>query len=270
MPEPSTIWNPFRGCRKHYPGCENCWMFFLAEKHGIDPTEIAKSKGAWNLPLAKKKDGTYKVPGGSILNVCLTGDFFLEDVPDEWRDEVWAIIRRRSDVGFVMLTKRAHRIRECLPDDWGEEGYPNVELAVTVENQQAADERIPYLLGVSARKKRIMCEPLIGPVDLSEYLATGDIDEVLCGGENYDGARTCRLSWARELSEQCVDFGVAFDFFDTGSAFFDGVSMYRISDAEERKRRAKALRLDVEGDGRRELVLEPHPLDDVFGGEVLF
>lgn len=245
-------------------------MFFLAAKHGQNPEEIVKSKSAEKLPLLKDKNGAYKIESGQIMNVCLTGDFFLEDVPDDWREAVWEIIRRRSDVGFVMLTKRAYRIKECLPNDWGVDGYPNVVLAVTVENQDAADERLPYLLDVPARKKRVMCEPFLEEIDLSQYLATGDIDEVLCGGENYDGARTCKLAWVKELSEQCVDFGVAFDFFDTGSAFFDGISEYRIKDAAERRQRAKSYRLDVEGDERRELELKLHPLDDVFAGEELF
>lgn len=270
MPAPSTIWNPFRGCRKEYPGCENCWMFFLSKKHGVDPEEIAKSKGQLNLPLKKGRDGEYKVASGTVLNVCLTGDFFLEDVPEEWRREVWDIVRRRSDVGFVFLTKRAHCIAECLPEDWGDAGYPNVELAVTVENQQAADERIPYLLAVPAQKKRIMCEPLLEKVNLSGYLASGDIDEVLCGGENYDGARICNLAWVEELSEQCIDFGVKFDFFDTGSVFFDGVSEYRVRDAVARHKKAKGYQLDVEGDECRELELKKHPLDDVFAGDELF
>lgn len=245
-------------------------MFHLAGKHGIDPSEIAKSKGAWDMPLAKGRNGDYKVPSGSILNVCLTGDFFLEEVPDEWREDVWRMIRRRSDVGFVMLTKRASRIKECLPDDWGEDGYPNVMLAVTVEDQSAADERIPYLLDVPAQRKRLMCEPLLERLDLREYLHTDDIDEVLCGGENYPGARKCHLEWVEGLSEQCEEAGVAFSFFDTGSSFFDGVSEYRVRDASERARRARGYHLDLEGESRRELELALNPLDDPFAGDELF
>lgn len=51
----------------------------------------------------------------------MSSDFFLEEA-DQWRDEAWDYIRRRPDVTFSLLTKRAHRIKECLPSNWGRMG----------------------------------------------------------------------------------------------------------------------------------------------------
>ena len=93
-------------------------------------------------------------------------------------------IRKRQDVTFSLLTKRANRIKECLPSDWGE-GWDNVTIAVSVENQKRADERIPFLLAVPTKHLWISVKPFIGEVNLDKYLATGRIETVLAGGENY-------------------------------------------------------------------------------------
>lgn len=273
MPAPDTIWNAWRGCRKEYAGCANCWAFYLAHAHGLDPQEITKNKSVWALPLKRKRNGEYKVAPFSSLDVCLTTDFCLPDVPGEWRDEVWQMIARRPDVGFTILTKRAHLLAACLPTDWTANGrvhgYPNVRLAITVENQQAADERIPYLLDIPASAKRLMCEPLLEEVHIEQYLASGQIDEVLCGGENYGNARVCDYDWGSSLSTQCAEHNVAMQFFDIGSTFRKDGKIYRIDDAEKRHAQAVRAGLDVTG-SPRELVLKKHLLDEPFGEDTLF
>ncbi len=160
------------------------------------------------------------------LYVGLSTDFFVEEA-DRWRDEVWRIIRYRSDIAFRILTKRAQRIRGCLPRDWGE-GYANVMLSVTCENQRRADERLPILLDIPAKHKGFMAAPMIGPVDADSYLASGQIDEVLCGGENYDGARPCHYEWVKSLSEQCARHDVTFNFIETGTVFVKSGKTYHI------------------------------------------
>lgn len=269
------VWNPWRGCRKEFTGCKNCWMHIIATSHGLAPNEIVRSKTNWNAPVAKDVAGQYKIAPGSFVNVCLTSDFCLEDVSDEWRQHVWEIIARRPDVAFAILTKRAARLSECLPDDWLDEDeqpkYENVELAVTVEDQQAADERIPYLLEIPAARKRIMCEPLIGAVDMSEYLATGEISYVLCGGENYNAARLCDEKWVRSLSRQCKHAEVDFEFFDTGENFWtlDG-EIIQERDKRVRQRRAKELGHDIICGNKKKLHLHKSFHDDPFQGESLF
>ncbi|MCQ2246053.1 MAG: DUF5131 family protein, partial [Bacteroidaceae bacterium] len=89
----------------------------------------------------------------------LSTDFFVEEA-DEWREEAWRIIRQRPDIVFRLLTKRASRIKECLPLDWGE-GYENVLLQVTTENQKRADERLSILLDIPAKHKGFMAAPFI-------------------------------------------------------------------------------------------------------------
>lgn len=93
-------------------------MYYLDSKRDKDGSYIYKVKTNFNLPLKKDREGNYKIPSGSIIRVCMTSDFFLEEA-DKWRDEVWDIIRIRKDVTFWLQTKRAKRVLENLPNDWG-------------------------------------------------------------------------------------------------------------------------------------------------------
>lgn len=200
-------------------------MYFLDGKRGVDTSLVVRTAN-FDLPVRRSRRGCYKLPSGMQLYVGLSTDFFIEEA-DEWRDEAWRMIRRRPDIAFRLLTKRAGRIRECLPDDWGN-GYNNVMLSVTCENQRRADERLPILLDVPARHKGFMAAPFIVEIDAGVYLSSGEIEEVMCGGENYDGARPCRYEWVKRLSAQCVDNDVSFHFIETGTVFEKEGKIYRI------------------------------------------
>ena len=219
------IWNPWHGCHKISEGCDHCYMYFLDGKRGVD-TSIVMKTANFNLPIQRDRKGNFKLKAGMHVNVCLSTDFFVDEA-DEWRPEVWKMMRQRPDIAFRLLTKRAYRIAECLPPDWGE-GYPNVMLSVTAENQRRADERLPILLSIPAKHKGFMAAPFIGAIDARTYLANGQIEEVLCGGENYDGARVCRYEWVESLSRQCIENEVTFNFIETGTLFEKDGRTYRI------------------------------------------
>ena len=238
------IWNPWHGCHKVSEGCRHCYMYFLDGKRGVDTSQVFRT-GNFDLPVRRGRDGQYKIASGMRLFVGLSTDFFVEEA-DRWRDKAWEIIRRRPDVVFRILTKRASRIRECLPDDWGD-GYENVLLQVTTENQIRADERLPILLDIPARHKGFMAAPLIGPVDASKYLVSGQIDEVTCGGENYDGARPCRYEWVKSLSDQCRKYDVKFTFIETGTVFVKDGKTYHIPDKQTQSRQAGLSGLSHDG-----------------------
>ncbi len=127
-------------------------------------------------------------------------------------------IQKERDVIFFLLTKRADRIMECLPDDW-EDGYENVFLNVACENQKRAEERLKILREIPAKHKGVMVTPMLGEVDLSSFLKEGWIEQVVCGGENYGGERECRFEWVQFLSKQCQEADVRFVFIETGTRF---------------------------------------------------
>ena len=173
------IWNPWHGCKKYSDGCRNCYVYRRDERVGRDASLVTKNK-AFALPLAVDRQGSYKIPAGSTVYVCMTGDFFMDHpLVSVWRDEVWAIIRQRMDVSFTIITKRIVRFYDCLPDDWGD-GYDNVIIGCTVENQAMADYRLPVFKSLPIKHRSIIVSPIIERVDISKYL-DGTVEEVSTG-----------------------------------------------------------------------------------------
>lgn len=239
------IWNPWHGCIKISEGCEHCYMYFLDRLRGGDGRRIYKTQG-FDYPLQRKRGGGYKIKSGEQIRVCMTSDFFLEEA-DIWRPEAWQMMKERCDVRFFLLTKRPERVADCLPPDWGE-GRDNVFFNVTCENQRRADERLPILLSLPFKHKGVMAAPLIGGLDIEQYLATGMIEQVIAGGENYDGARPCHFEWVQSLSSQCKKHDVTFCFIETGSTFVKDGKTYRMPD--KRVQSEMALKAGVNHTGR--------------------
>ena len=220
------IWNPWHGCVKCSEGCQHCYMFYLDSLRNHDGTDIYKTKAGFDYPLQRSRNGAYKIQSGELIRVCMTSDFFLEQA-DEWRPQAWEIMRERSDVRFFLLTKRPQRVSACLPEDWGD-GWDNIMLNVTCENQRRADERIPLLHDLPFKHKGIMCAPFIGPVSIEKYLGDGQVEQVICGGENYDGARPCYFDWVKNLRAECVARNITFCFIETGTVFIKDGKRYHI------------------------------------------
>jgi protein gp37 len=211
-------------------------MYFLDRLRGQDGGRIYRTRAGFRYPVQKDKNGRYKIQSGELIRVCMTSDFFLEEA-DPWREEAWDLIRQRRDVKFFLLTKRPQRVRDCLPWDWGD-GWENVFFNVSCENQRRTAERVPLLLELPFRHKGIMCAPLIGPVRMDSYLAAGQIEQVICGGENYDGARPCDFDWVKSLRAQCVQADVTFCFIETGTRFIKDGKAYHIPDKQVQSRMA--------------------------------
>lgn len=237
-------WNPWHGCHRVSEGCEHCYMYALDRRRGVDTSVVRRTEG-FNMPLQRDRFGHYTLAPGSEVMVGLSTDFFVEEA-DRWRQAAWAVMRRRSDVVFHLLTKRAHRLHTCLPPDWGQ-GYANVMLSVTAENQRTADLRLPLLLSIPARHRGVMVAPCIGSVSLDTYLATGLLDHVTCDGERYDGARPCHYEWVKSLSDQCRYHGVSFSFYGTGTLFVKDGRTYHIASHTEQRRQAQRSGLSYEG-----------------------
>ena len=218
------IWNPWHGCIKKSEGCENCYMDY---KHGKNGSNIYKSNNNFYYPIKKKLNGEYQIKSGELIRVCMTSDFFLEEA-DEWRFEAWQLIASRKDVKFYILTKRPERIMDNLPSDWNE-GYENVILNVTCENQRRVEERMPIFMKVPAKHKGVMVAPFIGEVSLHKYLNLGNIEQVICGGENYNGSRICNFEWVKKLANECKEASVNFSFIETGTYFVKDKKLYIIN-----------------------------------------
>ena len=220
------IWNPWHGCHKISPGCRNCYVYRRDESIGKDASIVSKT-GDYELPLKKNRQGEYKLrPEDGVVYTCMTSDFFL-DVADDWRHGCWDIIRQRSDLHFHIITKRIDRFAECIPDDWGD-GWDNVTISSTCEDQDRADYRLPILLDLPIKHRRVISEPMLEEINIEKYLATGRIEQVTCGGESGAKARLCDFNWVKELRRQCIRAGVPFYFKQTGTLFLKDGRKYHI------------------------------------------
>ena len=132
----------------------------------------------------------------------------------------------RKDLYFYFFTKRINRLKECLPPDWGD-GYDNVLIGCTVENQQMADFRLPIFKSLPVKHKSIIASPLLSALNLEAYLDE-DIEEVSTGGESGLDARVCDYQWILDLREQCVAKNVPFRFHQTGARLLKNGKLYRI------------------------------------------
>ena len=220
----STVWNLWHGCHKKSEGCKHCYVYRHDAKYEIDSNIIKKNK-VFDLPIIKDRKGNYKVRSGEIIYTCFTSDFFLKEA-DNWRSEGWDIIRMRSDCTFIIVTKRIERFLINLPSDW-KEGWDNVVIYVTCENQKRADERLPILNELPIKHKGVICEPILEKIDLSKYL-TNEIEEVVVGGESGSEARICDFDWVMSIRKQCIDKDVVFTFKQTGARFVKDSKEYRV------------------------------------------
>lgn len=229
-------WNPWHGCHKLSSGCMNCYVYRGDARRGLDASRVYRTRD-YDLPLRKKRDGNWKISPGEMVWTCFSSDFLLEEA-DEWRPWAWAMMAARRDLNFFFITKRIHRLAECLPPDWGN-GYENVSVCVTAEDQEQADARLPLLLEVPIRYPSISCEPLLGPIDLSRWLSPR-ITQVVAGGESGPQARPCRYEWILDIRRQCIAAGVPFLFKQTGYRLEKDGRLYRIPRSLQHSQARKA------------------------------
>ena len=233
-----AAWNPWHGCRRISAGCQNCYVYRQDSQFGKDSGIIQKT-AAFRLPVQKTRGGTYKLKQEEApVYTCLTSDFFLEEA-DEWRKEAWEMIRLREDLTFVIITKRIHRFYVSLPGDWGE-GYPNVTVMCTCENQEMAEKRLPFFLSCPIRRREIIQEPMLEPMQIEPYLSSGKIHGVSCGGESGENARVCDYRWVLETRRQCMAHQVAFTFRQTGARFQKDGRIYNIKRQDQLRQAKKA------------------------------
>jgi len=256
-------WNPVIGCSKISEGCENCYAEKMAFRltnmlkntknhisNEINTSCIAYSSiienGKWNGKTALRKDklqepSKWKKP--CKIFVCDMGDLFHESVPFQWIDKIFTVCACNPHHIFQLLTKRPERALKYFnwkEPDWANEGmreddgvkipfkdwkWPldNVWIGVTVENQEQSEIRIPLLSKIPVRIKYISCEPLLGPIDLSEIIYEGQkiyplkfINWVIAGGESGPGSRPMHPDWVRSLQDQCEATNIPFFFKQWG------------------------------------------------------
>ncbi|MEE0776617.1 MAG: DUF5131 family protein [Bacillota bacterium] len=218
-----AMWNPWRGCRRFSEGCKFCYIHKGDAKRKIDTSQIVKTP-QFDAPIVKLKNGQYKMKPHQRVYLCFSSDFLLDEA-DPWRDDCWAMMKQRPDLDFLFLTKRIHRFMDCVPKDWGD-GYDNVTVGCTVENQAKAVERLSIFSSLPIKHRNIICQPLIGAVNLESFL--DGIDLVVVGGESDRFARPLHYDWVLGIREQCMAHGVSFEFRQCGTHFIKDGKQYTL------------------------------------------
>jgi protein gp37 len=129
------------------------------------------------------------------------------------REKLWSLINETPQLDWLLLTKRPERILQCVP--WKDEWPTNVWVGTTVEDQESADKRLPYLAKVPAAVRFISAEPLLSELKLESWLSSS-INWVITGGESGPHARPSSPSWFRSLLTQCMQAEVPFHFKQWG------------------------------------------------------
>ena len=247
-------------CVKVSPGCKHCYSARFQPRRHMHDFVAANAEKVEPFLDRSKLEQVLRTRKPCRIFWCDMTDMFGEWVPDEWIDQCFAVMALTPHLTHQVLTKRPERMRAYLgdqnrmprveylmdhpawlslpsarsfpryPKDWP---LPNVWLGVSVENQEAADDRIPLLLQTPAAVRFLSVEPLLGPVSLAPkadrpyrmlsrwygkegFDPTGSqpeltrmnsyfpkVDLVIVGGESGPGARACDVAWIRSIVEQC-------------------------------------------------------------------
>jgi protein gp37 len=217
-----ATFNPWMGCARVSPACENCYAETLVTTRmrlpvwGPPKTTARKRTAAANWAKPRAWDRAAAKAGRRTKVFCASLADVFEDHPalPEWRADLFELIEATPHLDWLLLTKRPQHMARFAPKRWAD-GWPaNVWAGCTVEDQRRADERVPHLLRVPAAVRFLSCEPLLGPVDLRGMLP--GIDWIIAGGESGAAARPMHPDWAFDLLTQARRVGAAFHFKQWG------------------------------------------------------
>ena len=208
-------WNPVTGCTRLSPGCDHCYMFALYPRlkaMGVPGYEAVPSEVRL---LPERLDAPMRWSRPRRVFVNSMSDVFHPSVPYEFINDIFDVMCEASEQRghvFQVLTKRPGRAVgwwERNQDRYGSEWPSGVWIGTSVENQKYAP-RITVLARLPAAVRFVSAEPLLGSVDLRRWLASGDVQWIIAGGESGPAARPMDLDWARDLRDQSAEAGVAF------------------------------------------------------------
>jgi protein gp37 len=216
-----ATWNPLGGCAMVSPGCTNCYAMRLAGRLAAmgnpmyqDLTRKSGGRFVWTGRVRLNENAleaplSWRKPSRIFVNSM--SDLFQEEVPDQFVERVWQVMREASWHTFQILTKRPHRMR-ALVTALQAKPLPNVWLGTSVESSEYL-HRLVQLRATPARVRFVSFEPLLGPIERPDLRK---IDWVIVGGESGPGARPMRPEWVEHLRVKCEQTETAFFFKQWG------------------------------------------------------
>lgn len=220
--------NPWMGCTKIGPGCDNCYAEGIGKRTGMvqwgnEAPRVRTSETYWKQPLLWNKRCEQQGVRSRVFCASMA-DLFDNQAPQAWRDDLWALIEKTPYLDWQLLTKRVGNASTMVPRHWMDGEWPShVWLGATVCNQEETDRDVPKLLeDVPAAKRFLSIEPMLGPIKLNpHYLASERcidtfIDWVIVGGESSPKARGMHPNWVRSVRDQCTEARTPFFFKQWG------------------------------------------------------
>jgi protein gp37 len=188
-----NTFNPWVGCTKVGPGCDHCYAEadFDHRKHwvtwGAGNPRRRTSASTWNNPIRWNREAAKTGVRPRVFCASLA-DVFDNEVPPEWRADLWDVIRATPLLRWMQLTKRIGNVMKMAPPDWP---FPHAGVMATIVNQEEWDRDFPKLMSAPAPWRRVSMEPLLGPIDISRARP----EWVITGGESGPRARPIDPEW---------------------------------------------------------------------------
>lgn len=240
--------NPWIGCERISPACDHCYAEKgarrLGAQHGLKLWEgdrFFTGVDYWRQP--RRWDAVAAAEGRRDRVFCASYADVFEDRVDllPRRRDLLRLILETPNLDWLLLTKRPENMLRLTREEWGDVWPVNAWAGATVEDQERADARIPFLRAVPSTVRFLSCEPLLGPVDLTPHLwptcwvwdghyqtpadaiaagawaerqrqrlvaaASSFVNWVIVGGESGPGARAFDLGHARRIIADCKASG---------------------------------------------------------------
>lgn len=217
-----NTFNPWIGCTKVSPACDFCYAEtwdkrFNGERWGAKAPRTRTKIQNWNKVRKWNRVATETGAKPIVFSASLADIFDNHrSIEPTWREDFWSLVKETPALSWMLLTKRPQNIARFLPDDWGN-GYSNVAIGASAENQEEADRRIPVLLEVPAACRFLSMEPLLGPVEIPRSaLGATKIAYLITGGESGSKARASDPNWFRSVRDQALAANVGFHFKQWG------------------------------------------------------
>lgn len=212
--------NPWWGCTKVSPACDNCYAEAWAKRtgHSVWGAKADRrllSDSHWKNPIRWNEISRQTGIRARVFCASMADVFEWKTGLSSLRDRLWSLIEQTPDLDWLLLTKRPHLVGRLTP--WTDQWPENVWLGTTVETQKFAEKRMHHLLSIPAKVRFLSCEPLLGPIDLSKWIA--EVHWIIAGGESGPGARQSHPDWFRSLRDQCTNADVGFHFKQWGDWF---------------------------------------------------
>lgn len=213
-----ATFNPWIGCTRVSPACANCyaardnerrkWVADWGSDENPNTPRRRTSVSNWNNPLRWNRKAAES--GRPLRVFCASlADVFDNQVPDEWRADLWQLLRETPHLRWILLTKRIGNAAKMLPPDFP---FANVGLMSTLENQAVWDRDFRKLMATPAAWHGISAEPLLSHIDIGDAKP----DWIITGGESGPGFRSLDMDAVRSLRDQCRRNGITFHHKQNG------------------------------------------------------